>query len=475
MMAVCFQVETLGAQNVLGDPLKDSGVLQKGGKIGEVRSPDSKQEARKLLRILDTGFAAMFEEVAPAVVVIEAFRKGLPVEGTGERAVDGKEIPEPFPEAKGDQRSEGSGFVFRRDGYLLTNLHVVDGAQRIEVRFLNGKRMESRLVAADERTDVAVLRVEAVDLPAVEIADSDAVRIGQLVGAIGAPYHQEFSFSCGWISGKGRSNLLGGGGTLYEDYLQTDAFINPGNSGGPLFDVEGRVVGMNTLVNGLGRGLAFAVPSNLLRTVGDQLIRSGRVVRPWVGIRVEGIREDRELQKKLQIQDGVFVKTIEVGSPAYGSQLRVADVIEDIDGVRVDTAQSLQREIFRRGPGSRLHFGVWRGGARSQIPLTTGELPDPVRVVPLGRGPESLGLRVQEAGGRGVLVEQVSPDGVASKSGLQAEDLIDEVNGKRVVSVDGFLRESSAGLQGENRETLKLGVLRSGRRLFVTIRLEMRR
>ncbi len=417
----------------------------------------------------------MFEEVAPAVVVIEAVRKSGTSEGAVDRSVEGREIQEPLPEPKMDQRSEGSGFVFREDGFLLTNLHVVDGAKRLEVRFRDGRRLDGRLVAADERTDVAVIKVEAVGMPAVRFADSDAVRIGQLVGAIGAPYHQEYSFSCGWISGKGRTNLLGSGSNLYEDYLQTDAFINPGNSGGPLFDVEGYVIGMNTLVNGLGRGLAFAVPSNLLRDVGEQLIRAGRVVRPWVGVRVEGIREDRDLQRRLQIQTGVLIKTIEAGSPAYGSGLRVSDVIQDVDGVRVDSAQEMQREVFRRGAGKPLSLGIWRAGARLQMPVTTGELPEPARALPPASARETLGLTVRDSSGRGARVEGVLPGGQAAKSGLQADDLIDEVGGKRVGGVEDFLRECSYGLEGKGEEALKLGILRKGRRIFIALKIEKRR
>ncbi|MEY5011870.1 MAG: hypothetical protein RLZZ253_3009 [Verrucomicrobiota bacterium] len=432
-------------------------------------------EARNLLRLLDAGFTAMFEEVAPAVVVIEAVRKGGTAEGTGERTGEGREVQEPLPDMKLDRKSEGSGFVFREDGFLLTNLHVVDGAQRLDVRFRDGRRMEGRLLAADEKTDVAVVKVEASGLVAARFADSDAVRVGQLVGAIGAPYHQEYSFSCGWVSGKGRTNLLGAGTNLHEDYLQTDAFINPGNSGGPLFDVDGAVVGMNTLVNGIGRGLAFAVPSNLLRDVAEQLIRSGRVVRPWVGVRVEGVREDRELQRRLQIQGGVLVKTIEAGSPAYGSGLRVSDVIQDVDGVQMDSAQDLQREVFRRGTGKLLQLGVWRAGARMQIPVTTGELPEPARSLPPASARETLGLIVRDSSGRGARVEGVSPEGQAAKAGLQADDLIDEVGGKRVSGVEDFLRECSSGLDGRAEETVKLGVLRKGRRVFIALKVEKRR
>jgi S1-C subfamily serine protease len=240
------------------------------------------QDSTALLKKLDEGFAAVFELVAPAVVVIESTKSGEPEQPDSTRSFDFflKE-----PEAKrepGDKswkvpdaptQSEGSGFIFRPDGHILTNLHVVADAEKIEVRTYDGKRRPAHLVAGDELTDVAVLKVDAEKLPAVTFGDSDSLRVGQLVCAIGTPYNQEYSFTCGWVSGKGRSDLLARSSTkaLFEDYIQTDAFINPGNSGGPLLDVEGRVIGMNTLINGLGRGLAFAIPSNFL---GRRLISS---------------------------------------------------------------------------------------------------------------------------------------------------------------------------------------------------------
>ena len=190
-------------------------------------------------------------------------------------------VPAPTPEEKGipdprcriawrlpqqPSRSEGSGFIIRHDGHLLTNLHVVDGAEKLNVRLKDGRIYPAKVVGADDKTDIAVLKIDAEDLVPVKFGDSDTLRVGQLVCAIGAPFNQDYSFTCGWVSGKGRTNLLGPTSStiLYEDYIQTDAFINPGNSGGPLFDVDGQVIGMNTLINGIGRGLAFAIPSNML-------------------------------------------------------------------------------------------------------------------------------------------------------------------------------------------------------------------
>jgi serine protease Do len=443
--------------------------------------------ARSLLRQLDEGFSAMFEEVAPAVVVVEAYRKkeledpAVFLGGSDDKR-GAKETQEPLPEGRDALRSEGSGFVIRADGFLLTNLHVVAEAQRIEVRLWDGRTVAGQLVAADERTDIAVLKVDAGNLTCVEFGDSDLLRVGQLVGAIGAPYHQEYSFTCGWVSGKGRTNLLGPSSSaiLYEDYIQTDAFINPGNSGGPLFDVEGRVVGMNTLVNGLGRGLAFAVPSKLLLEVSRQLIQNGRVVRPWVGVRVEGVRENRELQERLKLDSGVVVKTIEARAPAYKSQLRVGDVIQEIDGVRISTAHELQREVLRKEVGQAVQLGVWRAGANQKVLVVTGELPEVAKSETEGaqakvvQSKETLGLRLREGDPRGALVEETIVGGLAAKAGLRSEDLVDEVNGKAVADVAGFLKEVSAVLEQDRQAALRIGFLRKGRRIFATIEVRAR-
>ncbi|MEO8353655.1 MAG: trypsin-like peptidase domain-containing protein, partial [Chthoniobacteraceae bacterium] len=289
-------------------------------------------EPLSLLHQLDRGFTALFERVAPTVVVIEATRE-ITEEDLDERSLelllrdeaespDSKSAHPPFHHRS--SRSEGSGFFVGQDGFVVTNLHVIDEADELTVRTQDRRRFPAKVIGRDEQTDIAVLKVE-IDAPAVaKFGDSDAVRIGQLVGAIGAPFNQDYSFTCGWVSGTGRTNLLGPNSEklLLEDYIQTDAFINPGNSGGPLFDVDGRVIGMNTLINGLGRGLAFAIPSNLVRDVVDQLVATGKVRRSWLGIRMGAVEDSGAIEGHLpDIDHGVVVYTIVADSPAYQSEL----------------------------------------------------------------------------------------------------------------------------------------------------------
>jgi S1-C subfamily serine protease len=366
------------------------------GARAEVEEAAPKPSPLALLRMIDEGFVQVFQKVAPSVVVIDARKKPEEAEPeeteslapfTEQKDHDGRALPKrdlpqrswKLPQAP--TRSEASGFVFRADGYILTNYHVVADAEKFTVRLREGRVLPGKLVAADELTDIAIVKIEAKDLQEVEMGDSDALRVGQLVCAIGTPFSQDYSFTCGWVSGKGRTNLLSATSptVIFEDYIQTDAFINPGNSGGPLFDVEGKIIGMNTLINGIGRGLAFAIPSNILNEVATQLISTGHVIRPWLGIRIESLAQNAELRERVNgIDDGVVVDTIEANAPAYRSDLRPADIITEIDGFKVVSAHELQKEVLKKRVGQVLQLTVWRNGQTLRIPVATGELPSEV-------------------------------------------------------------------------------------------------
>jgi serine protease Do len=231
------------------------------------------------LRALGNAFADVYEKVAPSVVVLEVSKAP---EGAGGDAFGWEFLFRDQGRSRRPQvpESEGSGFIIREDGYILTNAHVIEGAAvegGVVARRQDGSRLPLRIVGIDDKTDLAVLQADVKGLPAIEWGDSDKVRVGDFVCGIGAPFELDYTLTAGIISAKGRSNLTS---TVYEDYLQTDAAINPGNSGGPLCDLDGRVIGVNTLINGLSRGLSFAIPSRLARSVSDELIETGRVVRP---------------------------------------------------------------------------------------------------------------------------------------------------------------------------------------------------
>ncbi|MDB6153108.1 MAG: 2-alkenal reductase [Chthoniobacteraceae bacterium] len=450
---------------------------------------ETDKAALGLLRQIDEGFVAVFEKVAPAVVIVES-RKKAAAEDEEEDArsfdfffKDG-ETPEKnkdesrrryLPMPKAPVRSEGSGFIMRPDGFILTNQHVVADAEKLTVRLRDGRILPAKLIGVDDKTDIAVIKIEAKDLPIVEFGDSEKLRVGQLVCAIGTPFNQDYSFTCGWVSGKGRSNLLSGTSNtvLYEDYIQTDAFINPGNSGGPLFDVGGAVIGMNTLINGIGRGLAFAIPSNMLADVGAQLIATGHVRRSWLGIRMETLSENSELRERVNVDRGIVVRTIEANAPAYHSDLRPADIIIELDSVKLSSAHDLQKEVLKKKIGQLVQLTVWRAGATLKIPVTTGELPGEFSKVstPASKKEaklENWGLKLRDHPKNGAVVTEILPQSSASKVDIQVDDVITEVESKPVRNAEGVLAAISAADSKEKKGVL-LNIERKGKRTFAVL------
>jgi Do/DeqQ family serine protease len=410
---------------------------------------------------LNSAFARVFETVAPSVVIVEVTKKSDGNDASlddlffqGQDDPHHRRVPE-------SQLSEGSGFIVRRDGFIYTNYHVVEAADKVEVKLKDGRELPAKIFGTDEKTDIAVLKVDATDLPIVELADSDKVRVGQFAFAIGAPFKLDYTFTYGVISGKGRSKLLETGGYNIADYLQTDTSINPGNSGGPLCDIDGRVVGMNTLINGLNRGLGFAIPSNLVNEIGTQLIAGRKIIRPWLGIRIETLGDDPSIRELFKgIDKGVVVRTIEADAPAYKSDLRPFDVITSVDERPVTTDTQLQHEILKKKVGESVQLGVWRKGETMKIAITTGELPNdigqPAALQPASpeNQPRSeeinkFGLQVQdlskEVASRlklkaqeGVIVTDVEENSIAAGQGIEREDVITEVDGQPVTSVASF-------------------------------------
>jgi Do/DeqQ family serine protease len=458
--------------------------------LAAVSAADGEKEkgpaALGLLKAIDEGFVQVFEKVAPTVVIIDATKRPLDDDEEVPRGFeffldDGRPGQRDAPKTPGPlTRSEGSGFIVRADGYVLTNHHVVADAEKITVRLKDGRSFPAKLIGSDDRTDIAVIKIEAKDLPTAEWGDSEKLRVGQLVCAIGTPFSQDYSFTVGWVSGKNRTNLLGPTSTtiLYEDYIQTDAFINPGNSGGPLFDVEGKIVGMNTLINGLGHGLAFAIPSAMLQDVGQQLIATGKVQRPWLGIRIETLADNSSLRAHLiGIEQGVVVDTVEADAPAYKSDLRPADVITEVDGVKVSSAHDLQRQILKKKIGQPVHLTVWRAGSTIQIAVATGELPIKItkvaNVAPSKETPaakaETLGLKLRDGKPAGAQVMSVASGSPAAHAEILADDVITEVESKPVHDAAGCVSAITTGLVMKGNKGILLNVERQGRRAFVIL------
>src|SRR5205807_2170523 len=455
--------------------------------------PAAAESGKDVVHALNNAFAKVFEIVAPSVVIIEVSKKN-----DGNEGLNFDDLFAPGqPDDNSPRRSprffnpvsEGSGFIVRPDGYIFTNYHVVEGAEHVDVKLKDGRELPGKIIGTDDKTDIAVIKIEAKDLPVVQMGDSDAVRVGQFAFAIGAPFKLDYTFTYGVVSGKGRSKLLTTSGYSISDYLQTDASINPGNSGGPLCDIDGKVIGMNTLINGINRGLGFAIPINMAKEIGDELIAGRKIMRPWLGIRIETLGDDPAIRELFKgIDKGVVVRTIEADAPAYKSDLRPFDVITHVDANAVATDSQLQHEILKKKIGQKVELTVWRKGQTLRVPVTTGELPneisrasnEPARP-PQNREEEEVGkfgLQVQELTKemaqrfklgvqRGVIVTDVTENSLAAQQGIEREDVITEVDGKPVTDVKTF-REAL------NKADPKRGVLlyldRKGSKTFAVLK-----
>jgi serine protease Do len=461
-----------------------------GGSAIAAEEP-KKTDAPDLAHQLNDAFVRVFEKVAPAVVVIDSEKKAGESE---DEAIENFDFLFRDPKEKDSRRhfdfpqqpahSEASGFIVRPDGCILTNNHAIEDADKIDVRLKDGRHFAAKVLGRDTKTDIAVIKIDATGLPTAPLRDSDSVKVGEMVCAIGVPFALDYSFTCGWVSAKGRTNLTN---TTYEDYIQTDAFINPGNSGGPLFDLEGRVIGMNTLINGIGRGLAFAIPSNMLRDVGDQLIATGKIQRPWLGLRIADFSTRRLRDQIRGIDKGVVVQTISADTPAAKSDLREADVIVAVDGAPLATAHDLQKEILKKKIGQQVELTVWRGGKTLKIPVKTAELPaEPARLavgpIKKNAGPKSdlFGLKLQDLNKElaakfelkstsGAVIADVAPTSVAAAADIQRGDVITDVDQQPVA--DAAACRKLLGERDADKDVL-LFLDRKGHKTYAVLKSE---
>ncbi len=393
---------------------------------------------------LGAAFTEVAERVSRAVVTIRVQQIGR---------LPSPAIPffGPFaPPGQGDRygvrRGNGSGVIIRPDGFILTNRHVVADADRVEVILRDERRFEGKVVGTDPATDLAVVQIEASGLPSIPFADSDAVKVGQWVLAIGSPFGLDYTVTAGVVSAKGRAL----GANEIEDYVQTDASINPGNSGGPLVDLRGRIVGINTMIVGRGSGIGFAVPADFAKSVAEQIIEHGTVERAWIGVVFQDVTP--ELAEALGLPDanGALVSKVEQGGPADAAGIRARDVIVAVDGRPVRQGRDLLRMVLRRKVGEKLRLTVIRDGGRKQIELTTGRRPGSgalqAEVRPLrGRGADlrAFGMQVEPLTAearrrvgveRGVVVSWVRPGSAADRAGLRRGDVVVEADRKEVTS-----------------------------------------
>lgn len=372
----------------------------------------------------------------------------------------------------------GSGFVMSSDGYIITNNHVVRKAEEIEVILEGGKKYNAEIVGTDPVTDLALLKIDPEEpLPAVEMGDSSALQIGDGVFAIGNPFGLGHTVTAGIVSAKGRALGIG----RYDNFIQTDAAINPGNSGGPLFDYEGKVVGVNTAVMARGQGLGFAIPINMAKLVVEQLKVSGRVVRGWLGIMIQDITPEISEALDINRDKGGLISEVKDGSPADKAGLRRGDVIVSVESEEIPDAATLARKLALTKPGVDTKFVALRDGKEKTFTIKLIEHPENEKIKESPdklKAEEELGIKVSEitqqlrnrfkiqASG-GVIIANVAPGSLASESGLRPGDVILEVNGD---SVDGLEDYQEALEEHASEKTLLFLIERGGRTIYIAVR-----
>ncbi|WP_455378839.1 DegQ family serine endoprotease [Petrachloros mirabilis] len=441
-------------------------------------------------------FVEIAKMVKPAVVNIAATRTGKSGEGPMASPFDDPFFRRFFgdeffkreqPNRERKERGQGSGVIVDSNGLILTNNHVVNKADDIRV-FLSDKReFKGKLIGTDAKTDIAVVRIEATGLPTIPFADSDQLEVGEFVLAVGSPFGLTQSVTMGIVSAVGRASM---GIAEYEDFIQTDAAINPGNSGGALVNVQGQLVGVNTAIfsqSGGNMGIGFAVPSNMARSIMDQLVKTGKVVRGWLGVAIQDLTPELAAQFGIPNTKGVLVSDVMDDSPAKKTGFERADVITEYDGKPMDSPMHLRNAVAATPIGRKVSIQVIRDKKPRTIDVTIVEQPKSFGQVGLEENGESTAptgvlsdLDVRELNeelasryglkstDRGVLVVRVKPGSTAEEMGVREGDIILEVNRKPVSSLKSYER-AVASLDKDKSVLLLLK--RKGQTIYLTLRL----
>ncbi|MBT0665222.1 DegQ family serine endoprotease [Geobacter pelophilus] len=372
------------------------------------------------------------------------------------------------------ESSLGSGFIINKEGYIITNDHVVKNADTIQVKLSNDKVYSAKIVGEDPKTDIAVIKlIGASDLPVSVLGDSDKLQVGQWAIAIGNPFGLDRTVTVGVISATGRSNM---GIETYEDFIQTDASINPGNSGGPLLNVYGEVVGINTAIVAAGQGIGFAIPINMAKNVVNHLIKKGSVPRGWLGVSIQPVSDDIARSFGLNKTTGALVAEVMSGGPAEKAGIRQGDIITKVAGKEIKNPKQLQLAVAEIPIGQKTEIEVYREGKSLKITLTVASSDSAEASAAHSAEPAAgwFGLYVDEiprnmrsSGVKGVIVTEVDPEGPAAES-MQPGDLIVSVNQRRVANLDEY---GKAMREAEKRGSVALLVKRGNASIYVVLRL----
>ncbi len=424
-------------------------------------------------------FAQVAAQISPSVVRISVTKTANEKQDPLERFFFGDEGGAPRR-----QRGVGSGVVIDASGHILTNNHVVEHADTVKVTFVDGRNVKGRVIGADPKSDLAVIQVTGVEVTPAKLGDSDKASVGDFVIAVGNPFGLDHTVTVGVLSAKNRSGFESG---QLEDFLQTDASINPGNSGGPLVNLDGEVIGINSMIAGIGTGIGFAVPSSIARPVVAQLIANGKVRRPYLGIGMQDLSAElRASFGKGAPEKGALIDQVTPGAPADRAGLKPGDIVVSIDGTPVDGSRALQTQVLGKKIGDRVKLAVWRDGKQLTIETTTGEMPGekqeseaeaagkssarPPQHEQLGVKLETLTPVIAErigvgAGPKGAVIVGVRDGSLASDAGLKPGDVILEIDRKPVATAE----EAAHHLSVQRKTGHLLRVKRGDAALFLTL------
>lgn len=466
--------------------------LTSGTYAEQVNTAADARENLNTAQGLSSAFRNVADAMRPSVVSIstEATAKVVRSRGGGTIPPElrrqlppwlGDDIFRQFEEQQGMQQPRqtgmGSGVIIREDGYMLTNNHVVENADKVTVELSDGRRLDATIVGTDPATDLAVLKVEATGLAAVTLGDSDAIQVGDWVLAIGSPFGLDQTVTAGIISGKNRVQRIIGDGEGFEDFLQTDAAINPGNSGGPLVNLRGEVVGINTAIlsrSGASAGIGFAIPIGLARPVVESIIESGSVRRGFLGAQVGDINPEIKEEFGLNVDAGALIRGVLDGQPAAIAGLRPGDVVTHINGKPVASGTQLRNFVASVKPGTKVQMTVSREGKKLDVSVDLQERTDDALALFNGGkggkdGNTEIGIELQPlteemkrelnlpGSTSGLLVTSVEDDSLAAQGGMQVGDVIESAAGQPLRSADQFnqllaqVKQSGRGLQMEIR------------------------
>ena len=377
------------------------------------------------------------------------------------------------PQFKRD-KSLGSGFIISKDGYIVTNDHVVRDAESVQVKLSNDKVYDAKVVGGDPKTDIAVIKINAGDLPVAVLGDSDKLEVGQWAIAIGNPFGLERSMTVGVVSATGRSNM---GIETYENFIQTDASINPGNSGGPLLNIHGEVIGINTAIVAAGQGIGFAIPITMAKPIVSQLLQKGGVTRGYMGVTIQPVTEELAHSFGLKQAQGALVNDILKGGPAEKAGVRQGDVIITFNGSGIKDPAHLQRLVAETGIGKIVKLKVFRDGKDVELSmaLSNAEAAPKQRREPDGNGggqvdqADLLGLVVDNAEQGGVVVVDVDRGGTAAEAGIRRGDVIVSMNRKKVTNSSEYQRIIQQAGHGSSMTIL---VRRGNASIYFAIRIK---